>query len=1290
MLERKAVSKIFRILGASALAVSILVGPHDAISKTSRKNKTVGDLLKRIESKTGKVSFKKSSGKLPTFKKFKNPRGHVNLSAVKPPSSSQLFYPEGSKDANLEQVTDKGIAQLYKLSRQFKNSPRRGEIWLRLAELYVEKARLIEYKLTQDFEKAMVDYQAKKRKSRPSLNLKPAQAYNKKAIQLYSWFIRDYPKDEKVDQALFFLGYNYFELGQEKTGKRYYDRLTKEYPKSPYNEEASFALGEYHFENNHFEKALPFYAQVARVKRGRLYSFSMYKMAWTQYKLGRMKKALRSLEAVIRAGGGKSKDGGGISRIRLASEASKDLVVFYAEVGSPQRARAYFDGLVGPEKAEKLIERLAYFYADTGNTKGARFLFSQLINESPRSEKAFEYQYQIVSLYASSSTSKEFRGELFDWVTQYGPKSSWQQANSGNKELVSKVNQLMESTLRNHILQLHQTAQNSKAPYSQARAKEAYQLYFKTFDKVEKADEMHFFFAELLFDVGEFEPAAFHYNWIVKNTPKSSYAEKSKLNTVLALEKTLPEESDLKKRLGDSLEPVPLEKNVKNFLLASKQYIDSYPTGENVPAIRYKSGALFYYHNQFDEALGEFNAIIKGHPKSKYAEYSANLTLDIYNLKKDFVGLEKAGAEILKNEALAQGQVGTQVKSVLQQVSFKKAQELETEKKYQESALAFEQFAAENPKSDLAITALFNAAVNFERSNDLAKSAQMHQRVMAAKGKKDLSDKSEKILPSLYEKTGQYKKAAQLMQAYAKKNPKEPEAINYLYNAAVIQDGINWFKSATKNYQDYFDKSRNEDRHDTLFLLGKIWERRNGITKASEYYSRFYKSPTKDKRAVVEAAFRTAEINRRKNRKSERERWLNRTIASQKALSSSDEKVGVKYAAEAKFETVRGTFDELVRIKIPSSPSKQKGAIEKKLSLLNRLKDQLKGVIVYDDGPMVVASLTLLGQAYQHMAASIFSAPLPKGLDADGLKQYKEGVKQLAQPFEKDAIENYKSAIQRGHELKGYNDWLLTAENELARLQPSETSYQGEHFVDSHQWDRYSKKLSGSDFKELKLALDASSEDKTIEAASALLGKNENSIEALMALATLHYDRKEYGLSELILTRALKAHEKEPAIYHNLGILALQKGELLEALSLFQEALAKDWSHPYAAQSVGGIYLKYHDFKKAYEALKPIYSDNKNAIKNGDKQLGEIANGFAVASSYVGEHKRALEVYNMILKTDSQNTSVLLNKAILLAERIKRKKDAEEVLNKLKFLTDDKNIQKKVAELEARLSQLKD
>ncbi len=142
-------------------------------------------------------------------------------------------------------------------------------------------------------------------------------------------------------------------------------------------------------------------------------------------------------------------------------------------------------------------------------------------------------------------------------------------------------------------------------------------------------------------------------------------------------------------------------------------------------------------------------------------------------------------------------------------------------------------------------------------------------------------------------------------------------------------------------------------------------------------------------------------------------------------------------------------------------------------------------------------------------------------------------------------------------------------------------------------------------------------------------------------------------------------------------------------MASFAKAMELDRSHSYAAQSMASIYLKFRDFKKAYDLLKPLSSNLKSGVKNGDRSFFELANGFAVASSYVGENEQALTFYNMILEKDGQNVPVLMNKAIVLVERIKRKKDAEDVLNKLKFLTDDKNIQKKVAELEAQLAKLK-
>src|SRR6185312_4174174 len=187
---------------------------------------------------------------------------------------------------------------------------------------------------------------------------------------------------------------------------------------------------------------------------------------------------------VIRAGriakGQNDRSSGGVGRIRLATEAQRDLVVFYAEAGTAKDARAYFTNVAGEKQTFKLLEKLAYYYADIGDREDARFLFRDLIHERPTAPQAYDYQYQIVTMFTSTEQGAVYKAELYNWIQNYTPNSTWAKANAKDKNLVAKANQLIETTLRNHILQEHQTAQNSRVPEAQREAKAGYELYFQT------------------------------------------------------------------------------------------------------------------------------------------------------------------------------------------------------------------------------------------------------------------------------------------------------------------------------------------------------------------------------------------------------------------------------------------------------------------------------------------------------------------------------------------------------------------------------------------------------------------------------------------------------------------------------------------------------------------------------------------------------------------------------------------------------------------------------------------
>ncbi|GIL18015.1 MAG: hypothetical protein BroJett040_17660 [Oligoflexia bacterium] len=1001
----------------------------------------------------GSVQIDKKQTALPKYQELqgKKIKSTVDLKQVKPPKTSSFMVEDGSDDkAKLERITDQQIDELYNLTKKFKTSPRRGELWLRLAELYVEKAGLIDFRRQTEYDKRLRDYQDGKTKMKPTLDLKDAHEYNLKAIQLYEWFVRDFPKDEKLDQALFFLGYNSYEVGQVKKGTEYYTRLTKNYPQSPYIVEANFALAEYYFENEQWKKALASYLEVVKNKKHRLFSFSMYKVAWCYFRSGETTKALKNMEYLVRynrdeaaqsASNGKKI----VSKAKLEGEGLRDIVLFYSEVGAYDKAPAYFQNLAGKD-ALGYLEKLAYLYADRGNREGARHLFNYLIQQNPSAPKAFDYKYQIVQGYSNATKTREFREELYSWIRDFGVGSAWYQANKSNTELTQNSEKLRETTLRNWILQQHQTAQNSRAKFSQSLAQEGYYLYLKEFPQATAYPDMHFYYAELLYDMQKYDEAGTHYRWVVDNAPQSKYAAKAAENIVLALEKNMPKDEEISKSVGNSVEPVAFNPRIEKFVQASQWYISKFPNTEKVADIKFRVGRLYYQHNQFDQAIPYFKEIVQKYPKTKYAEYSANLLLDIYNLKKDYVGMEKTGLELLAIPAIASSKAGADIKGVMEKASFKRAQDLEGTKDYQKSAEQFEYFAKQNPHSPLAVTAHFNAGVNYERAGQNSRAISNHLFVVQSKDKSadQFKPKSHRILAKLYQDAGLLEEAAVMYKKSAHESGSDPLVPNLHYNAAILYEALGRNTEAVGEYDQYFQKSKKADKFETVYQVAQIYRRAGQNQKAIQKFKEYVQFGSGAPEKIMESTYLVYELALQSGDPKLADQWRRKTLSTQKQYAPNKKGIGAQYAAKILMEDALVAFAEMKSITIPGDPAKQKKAAQKKIGMMTQMNTQLADIIKYDSPEEIVGALSVLGQANLHMGESLVGAPLPPGLNPQETEQYKAGIAKLAEPFFIKAKESLKAAIDRGSELEVYNKHYRRAGELLVKMDPSFSSDQGE------------------------------------------------------------------------------------------------------------------------------------------------------------------------------------------------------------------------------------------------------
>lgn len=993
----------------------------------------------------GRLDMNRAKMALPSSTRLKSPEVKPrDLRTVKPPRSND-FYDGTTKEVEYEKLLDEEINKLYQLSQQYKRSRSRGEIWLRLAEAYVEKTQLIEFREQAEYERKLRDFLEKKTRIRPKVDLRVARDFNRKAIQLYEWFLRDFPQDRKIDQALFFLGYNHFEAGDVKQGEGYYQRLVREYPNSAYVIESHFALGEFYFENDNWQKALDNYYKVIQRKKARLNTFAMYKAAWCLYRMNRVPTALAMLERVVKlsrsaesaenVAGRKA-----VNKIRLASEALKDYVPFYAETGDYRAAPSQFMKVAQDEpQTIKMLERLAYIYADAGNRTAANHVFKQLIAQNTNGERAADYQYQIILTYATAD-QRRFRQELVNWLELFGPGSGWAQANAKNQKLVEDVAKLQETTLRNHVLQMHQTAQNSRAEYSQAQANAGYGLYMKHFAEGVNAPEMRFFHGELLFDMNKYEEAARVYLWSADKDPKGKYADKAVANAVLALERDLPSAQQIDQKRGDSVEQIPLDPEVVRFERAALKYFQVAPKGEKTSDVRRRLGVLYYSYNHFDKASEVFEDILKSEPNSQNGEIAGNLLLDIYKLKGDMTGMIDRANALLANPQIARTKFGSEVRGMLEKANFVRAQKLSEGNDFAASAKEYERYATNYKGSDLATAAKYNAGVNYEKAGDIGASIRMHNLVLVAPGSDPKTAKmkndSRNAMARLYQQTGQLELAAKQYESYANANPKDQTAINAHFNAAVIWDGLGEHTAAIRNYDAYLTKSRRADRLETIFFQAEIARKRGALTRAAFLYDQYLKSGARDKNNIMKAVFQHAQVSARLGRATKAKESYQRTIATYQAFKKQGNDIGVQYAAEARFILAQETLQELRGIRFTQSDRQQATAANQVKQVRERYIGHMKDVIRFDYAPMIVAALASSGQMFDYIAYTFTRIPVPSGFTAEDGAKYKELIGQEINGIRTEAKNSFKAAWDKAIELESYGEWSKVAAKGLSQYDP--------------------------------------------------------------------------------------------------------------------------------------------------------------------------------------------------------------------------------------------------------------
>ena len=1249
-----------------------------------------------LSSERGLAKTKKKGKKSPYANvscaeiKKKKPGRRLRLSEVAPGNSLKSFYPAGSDEAELERVTNQGIRHLYSLLRK----KRSADLTLRLGSLYADKAKLISQKLEEDYNAKLQAFKSGQRKLKPVLNLKSAKVYNRKSLKLFEDFQAFYPKNSRMDEVLFFLGFNFYELNNEKKGIKYFALLEKCYPKSAYIYEAKFKLGEHHFQDNDWPQSYKYYTQVARSKRGKFYFFALYKLAWSSYKMGKIDRGLQYLSRIIKEGRKFKVRSDRNQVVTFDDEAIEDLVLFYTySKKKPSQAKTFFLSLLEEDMAWERMEKLARAYKETSQPRSAMAIYQALIDKDPRGKKAFQYKQEVVEITYSVGKNSEILKQIGEWLADYGPGSPWVNANKLNPLLTSKTLKAQELLLRDYTKRKHSAFESSKRASARNLAFQLYKLYFQTFKKSAHLAEMHYFYAELLFDSGKYVAAVKSYEEVVGNYPNSKYAKAAYMNQVVAFEKALPKDKEIKQVIGKSEKPVAFPKTISSFFKVGKRYIQKFPKAKNASSLLYKMAALHYTFNQFPEASRLFQQFLDSYPKAKESPQVAALLLEIYGKTKNYKALENLARTLAKRKNV-NPETLKEVRFVLEQLSFKKAQDLAVKKKFKESALLFQKFAKENPSSALAPTAYYNAALNFEKGKNAFAAIPVYQAVLAYKKNLDpkIKKNSQKNLALIYEKLGYYNKAAYAYMDYAASFPKDPESLDFIFNSAVIFDALGKEALAIKNYNQYFSLSKKQERHEVFFLMAYMYHKKGKWSKAIAQYKRYLSSNSSNKLRLVKASFQVADIyaNKLKN-STQAKAWHQKTISLHKRLRS-----GSAFAARSQFYLVSPGYQDFLKVKIPASEAKQAQAVKRKQNLIKKLERSLKPVIRYKEPESEIASLVLIGDANKEMARSIYQAPLPRRLDKKGRAQYKLGIKKIVQPYVSQAIKHYDLALKKSASFEVYSEDI-----KKAYLGKKSFKMKGEQFEDFRESSSFQEVeslsllddsgtvvggllgsvakslkygVSKKDFEALSGAIKKGREAEVLKVASRILNKDSKNLVAINSLAYFYFKKNQWDVGSLILNRLPKAEKNKSAvIQNNLAVLHKRYGFPREAVSYLKKALKIKSRYPIARINLASLFINQYDYKNASKYFEGSQQQVRKKWSGQDKKSLDLLNAYGVSLTGVKQWKKAQFVFKNLSSSRSPKPDYLFNYALFLQEKSHYEKGAQarKSLSKAKSLLDE-------------------
>lgn len=899
----------------------------------------------------------------------------------------------------------KAMKQIKKLLRKYRGSNMEAGLWFRLAELHMRRAKADRFFEVNRESETLV-------RLAPKLIKKASAKSNiQKSINIYDKIERRFPYFRDMDLVLFNSGFARQQVGKKAQARRLYRKLISNFGDSPLIPDSHLAIGEMLFEENKYAGAKKEFEAIKKFPQSRIYPYGRYKLAWTLYNLENTQKGLEELEAVVAYSKQLTTDDS--RRLDLKKEALSDMVLFYSEARPAEKGVSYFISQAGKDEAGFYTLKLMKLYNRHGKNSKEKQIFYNMVSDLPTDQYLPRAYVEMVRSFESQKKRNLAAFELERFATLCDKNSKWVSVPENKvKECVGFASKLSV----NHASKWHRLWKKNKHALKLAEyAERAYRNYISFKIGTQKSYEVHFEYANLLFQSRKFRKASDEYFIVAKNIKKQPMLHNSSYSAIYSLQKAV----------GDKWGQ---EDELRYVSLASL-YLLKNPKGKYREDIEFKRAFIIYDNKRYDEAAPLLADLGERYKNKKQGIRAQDLYLDILGKKKDFVATKKYSYKLYKREKKKSRKV--QLKKIYQESYFASIGD-SMDKAKSESNLAhansFLKFSKQNMDSPLAEKAWWNAVGVYKLGSDFKKTAELSYQFFNKFPKSKLRTDSLKLATQSYERITNLKMAAKTSSLLVNRDKKNASAWAKLSIEYNMVEG-NW-ALAEKMLKKQLSAPKKEQQKWAVENLYKMALQLKD-KKKQNYYSKYIlklgiqpyaiKWKLKDLNALMKAKKFPAAFK----------------LASQILKMKGDLSFYRAIARKTQGDILR---DEFLSQSMLSRPERAAMVIGLKTSKLEKAQKAYQSASRYKNPEIVIESMMELAKLYGAYAKDLRGMKL-KGVEAKDADAFYQEIETLVIPMEEREVETLSQTLDLAKELKLGNSQISRIRRNIDKLNMQSNHY---------------------------------------------------------------------------------------------------------------------------------------------------------------------------------------------------------------------------------------------------------